>query len=119
MSKVTNDPSRYKILTVPEYNQLRTLRGTNNGTWGFGMYGAFFPNSLNGPFGSVMHPMPNDNQSHALMQGPSYNAKQGNYPAYNSNYFQSLGGPSGNNIMDATLVASDFSRTNNDLFMNQ
>lgn len=110
MSKVTNNPNTYKVLTVPgtEYNQLRDLRGNNNGTWGFGMYGAFFPNSLNGPFGSVMHPMPNDNQSHALMQGPVYNAKQGNYPAYNADYFQSLGGPSGNNIMG----------TNTDLFMN-
>jgi hypothetical protein len=113
MSKITKDSN--KIITVPmtdyeqnNYAQLRALKGNNNGTWGFGMYGAFFPNSLNGPFGSVMYPMPNDNQAHALLQGPSYNAKQGNYPAYNANYFQGLSGPSGNNIMG----------TNNDLFMN-
>ncbi len=53
---VLNSNSR----TVPTFPI--TVKGSNNGTFGFGMVGALFPESMNGPFGQVSKPMPNNQE---------------------------------------------------------
>jgi hypothetical protein len=72
-------------------NQLKKLRNNNNGSWGFGMYGGFFPASMNGAFGFQGLPLPNDNPS-STSKGPMYNSKLGNFPQYNEKYFIELSG---------------------------
>jgi hypothetical protein len=73
-------------------NQLKNLKGSNNGTWGFGMYGALYSASMNGPFGNRGLPLPNDNVSSTMTVNPAYNSKLGNFPKYNEKQFVELSG---------------------------
>ena len=71
----------------------RKIKGSNNGTWGLGMSrGAMFPPSMNGPLGYINHPLPYDDQSPSLLNGPRYNAPRYNGPAYNQPAFYSISG---------------------------
>jgi hypothetical protein len=69
------------------------VRGSNNGTWGFGMYGAFYPVSMNGPLGYINRPLPNNNEFPMTLVSPAYNARDYNGPAYNQDSFRNIGGP--------------------------
>jgi hypothetical protein len=69
-----------------EFDQLKNLRGYNNGTWGYGMSGAFFPENLNGPLGYLNAPLPNV-INYPVMPGPQYNSPYGNFPSYNQDFF--------------------------------
>ena len=40
------------------------IRGSNNGTWGYGMHRAMFPKLLGGPLGYKNVPLPNAFQHH-------------------------------------------------------
>ncbi len=66
--------------------------GSNNGSWGFGMYGASFPVNMNGPLGSFYRPLPNNVDEPTLLNGPKYNAKRYNGPDYNQQAFVSISG---------------------------
>lgn len=89
----TNTNTKQQLTTKQVAEQkIKDLRGTNNGTWGFGMFGAFFPENMNGPLGYQFNPLPNDNEAHVLLNGPQYNSKDGNFPAYNADHFRSLSG---------------------------
>jgi hypothetical protein len=57
------------------------IKGINNGTFGFGMYGAMFPQSMNGPFGTNNSPIPID-QQFPVQISPLYNSPYDNMPAF-------------------------------------
>jgi len=78
-------------MEIPSKN-LSTLRGNNNGTWGFGMTNALFPISMNGPFGSVGYPLLNYNEFPTILKNPQYNSRLMNSPAYNEQSFLDISG---------------------------
>lgn len=60
----------------------------NSGTWGQGMWGAFFDKNLNGPFGyrygmNLPDRFPVANNYYQY----GYNSRHGNYPRYNETSF--------------------------------
>jgi hypothetical protein len=85
--------SNKNIITGPNKPQL-----TQNGTWGFGMFGAVFPTNLNGPLGSLYRPLPNNVEYPNISNGPEYNAKTYNGPSYNQDSFRGISGFSFNNF---------------------
>jgi hypothetical protein len=91
------NPDSINIITKPQPGNLSkvpgldTLKGSNNGTWGFGMLGILMPPELNGPLGFQNNPVP---YKLPLSDGPSpaYNDTTINAPAYNAPYFASISG---------------------------
>ncbi len=68
------------------------IKGSNNGTWGFGMSGGLFPIGMNGPFGYLGYPIPINQEAKALFNGPQYNSAYHNGPAYNEESFSRIRG---------------------------
>lgn len=70
---------------------LKNLRGSNNGTFGFGQVGCFLPESLMGPFGYMGYPLPNV-LSFPVQPSPEYNSMYFNGPKYNENAVLAVSG---------------------------
>lgn len=68
----------------------KIIRGINNGTWGFGMYGSLYSPLMNGPFGSVGANLPRNRQAAASNMSPRYNNPVVNGPDYVD--FESISG---------------------------
>jgi len=66
------------------------IKGSNNGTWGFGMVGSLYSQRMNGPFGNPGYPLPNNNELPYLipMLETKYNAPGYNGPYYNQEAFR-------------------------------
>ena len=76
---------------VKNENSAKNIRGQNNGTFGFGMFGGLFPKSMNGPFGSMNYPLPQVSNL-KVSQSPYYNSKYFNGPDYNQQSFSEISG---------------------------
>jgi hypothetical protein len=76
------------------------IKGTNNGTFGFGQTRALFPPSMNGPFGFNNYPLPVNLDLPAILTGldPKYNARDINMPSYNESSSRSIMGYSNGKI---------------------
>ncbi len=59
----------------------------NNGSFGFGASGAMFPETINGPFGTVNYPLPDKDQKMVNYQSYQFNSKNGQFPKYNEETF--------------------------------
>ena len=86
------------------------IKGYNNGTWGFGMFGGLIPTNMNGPLGYPKYPLPinqsaminsaknPDNRLNGInlasvnTWGPNYNSQFGNFPSYNEKSFEKVSG---------------------------
>lgn len=85
----TND---YKNVDINNPGKI-WIKGSNNGTWGYGMTGGLFPTDMSGPFGSRGYPIPINVDYPALLYGnPNYNSMVRNAPAYNEDSFNKISG---------------------------